>query len=509
MMKHRILYNIALLMLCTVWFTESSYAQRFDTAVRRNPWNEGVNRAGLREDSLSMSYAEVQFAKQNGGMTDHSVSADSWSAGVITESVRHFSKISFTGRFAYDYTDGKDMCGSMFIRPGFYPMDIFEFTPGRKILENYSFTGGLSADLGCEWRGGLHIDFTASNYAKRKDLRHKNTRLDFEAAPSAEWHRGDWRVGAAYIFAKNSERIEAEEIGSTPDSYEAFFDKGLFYGDRAMWDSNTIHLEESGINAFPVKEIQNGASVQLQWRMLFGEAEYRHSSGESGEKGVVWHTFDGDALNVKIAAVMQSAGGSQHFIRINAGWSQRDSNESILVRETVGGITNTEIIGSIPIYAERRLSMRVEYEWLRESGSGIRTGIDWNSRNGQSSLAYPQLREQQLGWWRLWADGVWICGRAELTAGAWIRKGCVDESARTVASQTTSQNAYPEHLSQYAEWNAEYLTALRAGLHAGVRINIVKGFYAEASARYEHGFALKFVPQPNRIESVVALGFKW
>lgn len=496
------------MILCTAWTVQPSHAQRFDTAVRRNPWNGGLNRAGLREDSLSMSYAEAHFDKHNGGMTDHSVSADSWTAGLKTESVRHFDKISFAGRFSYDYSDGKDMCGSMFIHPDFYPVDIFEFTPGRKILENYAFTGGLSADLGCEWRGGLHVDFTAANYAKRKDLRHKNTRLDFEVAPSAEWHRGDWRVGAAYIFAKNSERIEAEEIGSTPDSYEAFFDKGLFYGDRALWNSNAIHLDENGIDAFPVKETTNGAAVQVQWRMLFGEAEYRHSSGETGEKGVVWHRFGGDALKTRITAVLHSAGGTSHFVRFCAGWSQRNNAESILVRETVGGVTNTEMIGEVPIYAERSLSLRLEYEWLRGDGSGIRAGVDRYSRNGQSSLAYPQLREQSLDWWSLWAEGAWIVGRTELTAGLWLRNGSHGETSREVAG-ASSQTPYPEYLAQYAEWNAEYLTALRAGASLGIRVNIVKGFYAEVSARYEHGFRLKFVPQPNRIESILALGYKW
>ena len=46
------------------------------------------------------------------------------------------------------------------------------------------FTGGMSAVLGNRWTGGLRVEFEARNYAKRKDLRHKNTRLDFEFSPS-------------------------------------------------------------------------------------------------------------------------------------------------------------------------------------------------------------------------------------------------------------------------------------------------------------------------------------
>lgn len=501
--------SIALTLLLAAAAAVPSQAQRYDAAVRRNAWNEGLNRAGLREDSLSLSYAGAFAAKHDGGMTDHSVSADSWSAGVVTESMRHFRKISFTGRFAYDYTDGRDQCGSMFIRPGFYPVDIYEFTPGRKILENYAFTGGLSADLGGAWRGGLHVDFASANYAKRKDLRHKNTRLEFEMAPAVQWHRGDWRLGAAYVFAKNAERIEAAEIGSTPESYEAFFDKGLFYGDRALWNSNVIHLDESGIDAFPIRETANGGAVQLQWRMLYGEAEYRHSSGETGEKGVVWHRFGGDRLRGRITAALPSGSGAMHFVRIAADWMQRDNAECILVRETTGGVTNTTILGQVPVYAERQLTLRAEYEWLHAGGSGVRAGVDWNRRNRQSSLAYPQLHEQQLGWWRLWAEGAWCSGRTEVTAGVWLRKGSHDETSREVAGAAASGQPYPELLSGYAAWNTEYLTALRAGVQAGVRVRIVQGFYAGVSACWEHGFRLESVPQPNRIGSMLTLGYRW
>lgn len=506
-MRHGRLHT-AILILSAACAVLPLHAQRFDTAVRRNPWNDGVNRAGLRQDSLSLSYAEVYWLKQNGGMTDHSVSADSWTAGVVTESMRHFGKISFTGRFSYDYTDGKDMCGSMFIHPASYPVDIYEFTPGRKILENYAFTGGLSADLGREWRGGLHIDFNAANYAKRKDLRHKNTRLDFEAAPSVLWHRDDWSIGAAYIFAKNSERIEAEEIGSTPDSYEAFFDKGLFYGDRALWNSNVIHLDENGIDAFPIKETTNGAAVQLQWRTLFAEVEYRHSQGETGEKGVVWHTFGGDGVKARLEMSPETTGVSRHFARVGLEWSQRDNAESILVRETTGGVTNTTSLGSVPIYAERNLSLHLEYEW-QHGNSGIRAGFDWNSRSRQSSLAYPQLREQSLGWWNLWAEGIWAEKRVEIAAGLWVRSGSHSETERAVTAETAAQTPYPEQLAEYAAWNNEYLTALRTGCRLAVRVNIIKGFYAEAAARYEHGFRLETVPQPNRIECLLTLGYKW
>ena len=490
-----------------------SHAQRFDAVSRRNPWNGGVNRAGLREDTLSTSYAAVRGIKRDGGMTDHSVSSDSWTAGAVTESIRHLGRLSFAGRFAYDYSGNSAMCGSMFISPGSYPVDIYEFTPGRKTFENYAFTGGLSADLAEEWRGGLHFDFTAADIAKRKDLRHKNTLLDFEAAPSFEWHKGDWRVGGAYIFAKRTESIAAEEVGSTPDSYEAFFDRGLYFGDCSMWDSNLVHLKDTGISAFAVRESAHGASLQLQWRMLYGEAEYRHRSGITGEKGIEWHKFDSDELHGKIVFTSGGSGGSGgsvHAARLYADWEQCRNAENILVRESVGGVTNTEILGRVPIFMSRQLSLRAEYEWMR-GGCDVRVQAEWNSDARQSLLSYPTVCEERLTWWRVRAEGLWVVGRKgllELTAGASVRKGGTDGlTVRTV--QSDRQTNYPQRAEEYAAWHDEYMTALRAGAGLALRVNIARGFYAELSADYEHGFHLKAVPQPNRIVSRLSLGCKW
>ena len=39
-----------------------------------------------------------------------------------------------------------------------------------------------------------------------------------------------------------------------------------------------IHLSESGVNGFPIKELSNGGALQLQWKGFYGDAEYTYSS---------------------------------------------------------------------------------------------------------------------------------------------------------------------------------------------------------------------------------------
>lgn len=48
---------LTILMLAAV--SAATAQERFDYIFRRNPWNGGPNAAGIRQDSLSRSYAEI------------------------------------------------------------------------------------------------------------------------------------------------------------------------------------------------------------------------------------------------------------------------------------------------------------------------------------------------------------------------------------------------------------------------------------------------------------------
>ena len=50
---------LTILMLAAV--SAPTAQERFDYIFRRNPWNGGPNAAGIRQDSLSRSYAEIYF----------------------------------------------------------------------------------------------------------------------------------------------------------------------------------------------------------------------------------------------------------------------------------------------------------------------------------------------------------------------------------------------------------------------------------------------------------------
>ena len=123
------------------------YAQTYDQVLGRNLWNRSANVTGIRQDSLSRSYAELTGGFESGGFKESWQADKSWTLGARTESIRHFEKISFKGGFSFTQWEGYGMCGSMFTDPGYYPIDVLEFTPGRKTLQTYALDGGLSYDL--------------------------------------------------------------------------------------------------------------------------------------------------------------------------------------------------------------------------------------------------------------------------------------------------------------------------------------------------------------------------
>lgn len=480
--------------------------ERFDYVFRRNPWNGGLNAAGIRQDSLSRSYAEIYFTKENGGMTGHSSSDDSWNAGAATESVRHLEKVSFAGGFGYDYFDGRNMCGSIFSEPGYYPVDILEFTPGRKIREDYTFTGGVSAVLGKRWTGGLRVEFEAQNYAKRKDLRHKNKRLDFEFAPGVMYHAGRFAAGVVYILGTNSEKIEAEEIGSSSDSYQAFFDRGLRYGSLQLWESSDLHLTTSGVGGFPVRENTQGAGLQLQYGPLYVDAAYRNRRGETGERGMIWHEFETHQVtaNAAFSSVNQLRG---HFVRLNLDWRTLQNRENITTTETINGVTKPYIHGSTPAFGRKGLDLGAEYEFANRS-TDLRAGVAYSQLNRESTLMYPYVKGQKLHYTKVYAELISTFGFWELTLAADYRQGGFEEREELFETPAQQPGEYPGRLTQYYDYENEYLTASRLGAGLGVRRNI-KRFYVELYGRYEHGFDLQYVAQPNRVRATMRVGYNF
>lgn len=464
-----------------------NYDIDFDYVYRQNGWLGSNNGAGLRLSHVDVSYAEAYFTKQDGKFMNYHESDDSFNFGAKTESFRNFDKISFYGKMQYEYFQGNNMKGSIFTRPGENPFDIVEFTPGKKIKERYIVSAGAGFDIACNLLGGIKIDYQAENYAKRKDLRHKNRLMDFNLTAGLVYQIGSiTNVGLNYIYTKRSERIEAEQVSEKGEVYEAFFNKGLWFGESGLWNNPSLRLYNSsynGMKGLPIMNIENGASLQLNLGReargvnFFGELTYKRRSGETGDKGVKFTEHTSDIYQAHgMLRIPQS--NNMHFLRGAVSYEDLQNQEYLLEKQTINGVATIISYGSSQIFAERTLSASAEYEFAMKATTyypvfSLRAGAQYSNRSGVSSLVYPEFKTQWVQTYSAYvnADKNFTIGKGVINANLGVsfaqgRGNRLSEHQATLP-EGMLPSPYSSHNKEYVAYEFEYLTAPRYGLSVG------------------------------------------
>lgn len=500
-----------ILVLCLLYCSAVLSAQTYEQVSRRQIWSTSENINGMRQDTVSVSYAEITGAYETGGFRDTWQPGQAWKVGASTASIRHLSKMTLAGGFSFTQSEGYDMCGSMFIYPGSFPVDVMEFTPGHKTLQTYKFDGGLSYDATSNFRIGAMVDFESSNIAKRKDLRHSNYHLDMTFSPGITYREGDITIGANYIFRKVSESIEAEQIGTKENSYYAFLDKGQMYGIYSIWSGSGLHLDESGVSGFPVNEVNSGMAFQIQYSDAYAEVEFRRISGSAGEKEFIWFRYPGSEISGH-AGYRFDAGKVSHHFRLEYGWRDIKMSESVLEKVTEGGVTNVFNHGSNDILSESDWYFRPEYEYV-SGKADILVNMDLSSSRSVSSQIYPYMYKEMLMTWSLGAEAKLYLGRfnrslrgLEFDAGLWYRDGVVSERGGMV-NEGTGVLVEPFRLTEYRDRQMEYATASVINMKLALKYGFWKGLYVKASGECLCGLALKYIPGHFRAAATISFGY--
>ena len=492
-----------ILCFCLILSGMAVSAQTYDHVFRRNFWNGSRNAAGIRLDSLSRSYAEAYGSYSGGGFKDTWQAEDTWSAGAVTKSIRHLENISLAGSFSFDQTEGYDMCGSMLMNPGYYPVDVLEFTPGRKTLQTYSFDGRISYDISDRWSIGAGIDFISANMAKRKDLRHSNWMLDLTVAPGVTYKRDGLTIGASPVFRKTSEAVDAEQIGTAESSYYAFFDKGLMYGVHQVWTGSGVHLYEAGVNSLPVREYSFGGAMQMQHGGLYADVEYLRTSGSVGEKEYIWYEFPGHKVSAGIHyRFIDDA--EEHYVKLRFDWSVQDMSESILEKVTENGVSTVINHGSNGIYSRERWAVVPEYDFVSDR-IDLHAEFAFEGFNGISFQMYPYVMSQSVMTLSAQMSATVHLGRFDLTVDLGCSEGDVQESERKVSDIQAQTSPY--RLKDWYDRQMEYRTAARLMGGLSVRYNFMKGIYVEAGGDWLHGMDLKYLGGADRFGASMKLGY--
>ena len=496
-------FTLVMLSLATAL---SAAAQTDYGRVRRhNFWNDGYNVTGLREDAVSISYAELFGGAEGGDFRRSNEAATSWNAGARAATIKHLEKFSMIGGFSFEQKEGQDMCGSMFITPGIYPVDVLEFTPGRKTLQSYAFDGGISVDLSDSWRIGAKMDYRSSNLSKRKDLRHTNYRLDMTVAPGIQYRfaGGATSVGLNYIFRKDSETVSAEQVGTGESSYYAFLDKGLYYGRNEVWTGSGVHLAEAGINGFPVKRSAHGIAMQLADETSFVQYSFLHSFTTIGEKQSIWYRSPSNIMEILASSRSEVAGGLA-YSRAGVNFEWLKNYETVLDKVTGNGVSTVVEYGQNRILTQKKFTLFDEYEYLSDRFD-LRLRWDRTRTKSRASQMYPFIVDQKLVEWSLTAEPVLRSGAWQWSALLKWSDGNVKESSSSVSEASGVQTSL-YRLEDYYAWDTEYRTCGRVDGGLTARYTFPKVIYIEASGLGRKAFGLETIAGSLRWEVRFSLG---
>lgn len=392
----------------------------------------GYNGAGLRYLPVDRIATASFFAnKGNGKFISYSESDNWFSSSAQTEAFYRLSpRVVFFGSISYENFIGRNMGGSSFIHPYENPFDIVEYadtTRGKKNLETYRLTGALSADLTERLTLGVTIDYQTANYAKQKDLRHKNRLLDLSVAAGLSYRiHPSVELGGNYYYRRSVEGVEFKMYGTTDRQYYSLINYGAFFGKTELF-SETGYTENGENN--PMYNHFHGASVQVGIGILpemqfFNELTRQFRKGEFGKHSpnkIVHSRHHSDILAYN-GSLAYRQGRNVH--QLNAGFHKEtlENFENVYKAESKPGGTSM-IVYYDPLKVGDREQFRLKVEYtayldVRDHCPAwtFRGGVDFYRQKLTASF-YPFYRKQTIRSADAYAGArrKWINGRNKYT----------------------------------------------------------------------------------------------
>lgn len=413
--------NKWLTIICCSCTAVVTYAQQElrDTILQRDfqfvkhsdPWLTERNAAALtRYQAPSMAEGELYLQHTKGRLCDYYQSPDLLQAGGLVEAFYRITpRTTVYGKVSYDNFSGRHMTGSAFIDPTRKPFDITEDSlnnDGTKHRDTYHLRGAVGWACSRHLSVGLRLDYTAANYAKYKDLRHKNKLMDlvFTAgiyAPLASW----LSVGANYLYHRNTESVSFKLYGREDIVYKSFINYGPFIGKVEQFGN--YGLTDKSLE-MPMADDYNGVEAQLDVHFgafsLYNRFTYQHRQGYYGRKSpytITYANHDSDGYAWTATLACQPSDATRHTLtaqfdienlenRLQSYREQKDDND----------VTYYEYYD--PVKTGNRLW--VDYSIGYTGYFGIRGLLPtWTcsaamnvNRRKQTAYQYPYLRRQDL-----------------------------------------------------------------------------------------------------------------
>lgn len=415
------------LFLLLAFYASSSAAQAKEDSLllrdyryvqQSSPWLTGRNAAALTQyQRKNIAEAELSLSYGGGQLTVPGGADKVLQVNAAIESYYRISRRTVAyGAMSYNNWSGREMTGSVFMTQRM-PFDIVEDSltnAGRKHQDSYHLTGGFGVDVWNGYSVGVRLDYTAANYAKYKDLRHKNKLMDLSLtagvfAPLLPW----LKAGADYTYHRHTESANYNTYGKNEKVYKSLIDYGAFmgiveqYGNDGFTDKSREmpYFEDSHSGALQVELLPLRHLNGNLWQSLsvYGNVTLTHGTGYYGRRSpytIAYTNHKRDIVTANLRLSLETS-TSRHLLDLSYSDEKvQNKQENFRAVNNVAGSPYYEYYDATETADKRWYNLNADYTlYLGVRGEQptwtITAGYHWQKRNIAAYL-YPFYRRQIL-----------------------------------------------------------------------------------------------------------------
>ena len=500
-----------------------------------SPWFTQRNAAALAlYNSRNIAEADLSLSHASGSLTGFSGSPSLTTLQVAIESFYRISPRAVVfGGIGYNNLSGDDMTGSVFLQDRL-PFDIVEDSltnKGHKHCDSYHLTGGFSYSLSPALALGLKADYTAANYAKYKDLRHKNKLMNLDVTvglmSTLNCHLSTINLGLDYTYHRRTESLEFATYGKNDKVYKSLIDYGAMmgiieqFGNEGYTDkTNEMPLFEDGHSGGLRVSFSRGAFT------IFNALTFSHHTGYYGRKSqyTITYTDHGRDIFTEHVRLCYDISTSRYGLDIryqNEKVKNRSNTYRGLVNEN--GATHYEYYDAVESGDKGWRNLDIDYTMHLGVRHELPTwtitaGYHWQQRDITAYL-YPYYRQQQLRT-NEWTAS--IVRNVILRKGVWnislhggYQKGTGDVYRDGTFVTPSDKQPQPATMSAFLYQDYQYLTAPQ--YHVGAQLKYTFLFpgtrlctHVRAAFDYRHATINDETPSglhnPSRTTFLIAAG---
>lgn len=500
-----------------------------------SPWFTQRNAAALAlYNSRNIAEADLSLSHASGSLTGFSGSPSLTTLQVAIESFYRISPRAVVfGSIGYNNLSGDDMTGSVFLQDRL-PFDIVEDSltnKGHKHCDSYHLTGGFSYSLSPALALGLKADYTAANYAKYKDLRHKNKLMNLDVTAglmsTLNCHLSTINLGLDYTYHRRTESLEFATYGKNDKVYKSLINYGAMMGIIEQF-GNEGYTDKT--NEMPLFEDGHSGGLQVSFSRgaftIFNALTFSHHTGYYGRKSqytITYTDHDRDIFteHVRLSYDISTSRYALDIRYQNEKVKNRSNTYRGLVNEN--GATHYEYYDAVESGDKGWRNLDIDYTMhlgIRHELPTwtITAGYHWQQRDITAYL-YPYYRQQQLRT-NEWTAS--IVRNIILRKGVWnislhggYQKGMGDVYRDGTFVTPSDKQPQPATMSAFLYQDYQYLTAPQ--YHVGAQLKYTFLFpgtrlctHIRAAFDYRHATINDETPSglhnPSRTTFLIAAG---